>query len=78
MHSERQSEPHRHMALAETQSGAVPAGAPAVAARAETRRGTTNRVAASRSLLLLSLAGRLLLVLVASGLLWGAVFFAVR
>jgi hypothetical protein len=74
------------MALAETQSGAVPAGAPAVAARAETRRGTANRVApnrfaasrvaASRSLLLLSLAGRLLLVLVASALLWGAVFFA--
>jgi hypothetical protein len=64
MRSERQGELHRHVALVATERDATPS------------RPALTPEASSFSLLRLSVPARLLIVAVASALLWGAVLWA--
>ncbi|MGH6833411.1 MAG: hypothetical protein ACRECM_10400 [Methyloceanibacter sp.] len=66
MRSERRGELHRHVALVATERDATPS-LPA-----------TTLEASGFSLLRLSVPARLLIVAVASALLWGAVLWALR
>jgi hypothetical protein len=70
MRSERQGGLHRHVALVATESDATPA----LHAHAAASRSLASGV----SLLRLSAPARLLIVAIASALLWGAVLWALR
>jgi hypothetical protein len=72
MRSEQQGGLHRHVALVATEGDATPA------LHAHAHAAAPRSLASGVSLLRLSVPARLLIVAIASALLWGAVLWALR